>query len=69
MNIEKLSYDYADDNNYELLEESESDTDEECNDYVQQEVWDGEDVDEDVDEDIDNDYGDDSGDDNDDDEN
>ena len=70
VNIEKLpnyimSDDYDDDNDYELLEESESDTYEECNDYVQQEVWDGEDVDEDVD----NDYGDDSGDDNDDDEN
>ena len=65
----QMSDDYDDDNDYELLEESEIDTDEECNDYVQQEVWDGEDVDKDVDEDVDNDYGDDGGDDNDDDEN
>ena len=57
-----MSDDYDDNNDYELLEESESDTGDECNDYAQQEVWDGEDVDEDVD----NDDGDDGGDDNDD---
>ena len=46
VNMEKLSNciisdDYDDDNDYELLEESESDTDEECNYYVHQEVWRG----------------------------
>ena len=57
-----MSDDYDDDNDYELLEESERDR-RKCYDYVQQEVWDSENVDEDVD------NGDVGGDDNDDDEN